>query len=116
MGIDATILFRSDAVPDIALDREWSICKYSGWAGVEFDGACPTHEVDSLTRYYAPGYERGEWPSIAAVLMQLHEAPEVEVVWYGGDGMVGECDVERVLEISRHYMLHGNRPYYQKGR
>jgi hypothetical protein len=45
--------------------------------------------------------------------MLLHACENVETVWYDGDNCetLRECPPERVLEISRHYMQHGERPY-----
>ena len=76
-----------------------------------FEGA--THEIDQRFRYYGHGYERGPWPSIAAVLMALHAAPNVETVWYFGDCVDGDEPFTResVLEFSMHYMTVGDRPY-----
>lgn len=115
MGIDATVLFRmarADLEPDLEdfLPSEWEVIPVSRYL-LEYLEIDATHEVDSLRRYYGIGYERGPWPEICGVLMALHATKGVEMVWYGGDQSVYECPVEAVLEISRHYMQHGHRPY-----
>lgn len=72
-----------------------------------------THEIDQFWRYYGPGYERGPWPDIAAVLMALHASPDVETVWYFGDCSDGDAPFtpQRVQEFSAHYMAEGCRPF-----
>ena len=112
MGIDTRIYCKTtdgnepalcDSLPNGA-----DIIAASGWGP---DGA--THEIDQAWRYYAPGYERGPWPSIAAVLMALHAAPNVATVWYFGDCSEGDKPFtpERVHEYSAHYTANGDRPY-----
>lgn len=72
-----------------------------------------THEVRTMDRFYAEGYERGCWPHIAAVLMELISHLSVETVWYGGDSdaVTPKIDEERVVELCRHWMRHRDRPY-----
>jgi hypothetical protein len=76
-----------------------------------------THKIDQGCCYYSTHYERGPWPAIAAILMALHAAPNVEAVWYFGDSDYKETQItkEQVCEISMHYMKVGNRPYYHWG-
>jgi hypothetical protein len=70
-----------------------------------------THEIDQNWRYYGPGYERGPWPIIAAVLMALHASHDVETVWYFGDcfGEDGPFTPQQVLAFTAHYMATGRR-------
>lgn len=111
MGVDACIYFKTRDGEEPALCNSLplgcEIRKAGEWA---YDGA--THEVDQCWRYYGPGYERGPWPSIAAVLMELHASPDVETVWYFGD--CNDSDEpftpQRVQEFNAHYMAEGNRP------
>lgn len=114
MGIDACIYVktRDGQEPDLcdALPGGCSVLPHSEW-GIE--GA--THCVDQCWRYYSPGYERGPWPSICAVLIALHACKNVETVWYFGDCHEGDAPFtpDRVLEFSKHYMIVGDRPYRQ---
>lgn len=112
MGVDACIYCKTkdgeepnlcDALPNGA-----TIVAAGEW---EKDRA--THEISQSWRYYGPGYERGPWPSIVAVLMALHASPNVEAVWYFGDySEIGHpFTPEHVLEYSAHYMANGDRPY-----
>jgi len=112
MGIDACIYFKtfSGGEPTLCdpLPESCSISLADSWA---CEGS--THQIDQCWRYYGPGYERGPWPRIAAVLMALHASKDVEAVWYFGD-----CSEEdepftpqRVQEFSAHYMANGDRPY-----
>ena len=112
MGVDACIYVKTrdgnepelcDSLPSgctVQAAREWAC-----------EGA--THEIEQCWRYYGPGYERGPWPSIAAVLMALHASPNVETVWYFGDFSDGDepFTPQRVHEFSAHYMAEGDRPY-----
>lgn len=70
-----------------------------------------THEINLPTRYYGPDYERGDWPMIAAALLFLHASDQVRRIWYGSEVGVNQITPEEVLELSRHYMEHGNRPW-----
>lgn len=78
-------------------------------------GVRPTHKVENSWRYYGPGYERGPWPEIAATLLYLMAAPNVDGVWYDGDSADSPeaFDVSRLDEINDHWLRHGTRPYYQ---
>jgi hypothetical protein len=112
MGIDARIYARlRDAT------GEFEFLLPNGYTLQPADPECApdgaTHEIDTLARYYGEGYERGPWPELCAVLMLLHARPDVENVWYGGDGTedVPECPKARVQELSAHFMSNGCRPY-----
>ena len=114
MGVDACIYVKTRTGEDPTLcDSLPQGCSVRAIGEEYCEGA--THEIDQYWRYYGPGYERGPWPSICAVLMALHASPDVETVWYFGD-----CDEDdapftpdRVLEFSKHYMTVGDRPYRQ---
>lgn|SRR5574337_36845 len=112
MGIDARIYAKLD---DDRAEFEWSLPNGYVLRAVDVDWAPEgaTHEVDTSARYYGPGYERGVWPDLCAVLMLLHACPAVRKVWYGGDTTedVPECPRTRVLELTAHFMEHGCRPY-----
>lgn len=65
-------------------------------------------------RYYGPGYERGDWPKLRAVIGWLHaNIPHCEV-WYGGDSS-GMCAVHmtpaRIAAFDAHYYSNGHEPY-----
>jgi hypothetical protein len=114
MGVDARILFEQTG--ELNFEREfpadWKVVGIS-----EHERQCEpsaTHEFDTGSRYYGEGHERGSWPEICAVLMLLHACPGVGRVWYGGDSGDGLFNVspERVIELSRHFMQHGERPYH----
>lgn len=71
-------------------------------------------EVSIWTRYYGPGYERGNWQVIIHVAewMELHVGP----VWYGGDSS-GVCASpfgknERAAMVA-HALSESGRDYYK---
>jgi len=113
MGIDACIYVRTgdgldpdlcDALPE--------------WAEIiPADTSAPagaTYEIQRLGwRYYGPGYERGPWPLLAATLMALYAASNVEAVWYFGDHTDDPepFTPDLVNKFSAYYMKHGDRPY-----
>lgn len=75
----------------------------------------PTHEIDVNEHLYAIGYERGNWPKIAACLMGLMQNKSIEWVLYGhghGDGLPPLMTPARLFEITAHWLEHGTRPYY----
>lgn len=77
-----------------------------------------THEVDVPYRFYGVGYERGPWPLIAGVLLDLLANPDVEKIWYCSDS--GNNATERliglddVVELSRHWCAVGNACWSRK--
>ena len=121
MGIDAQIYFKlkdgknlpDDLAFDLGLSGDYSKIKEYNRFDDDYPNFNPTHEVYTLMRYYGQGYERGPWRIIGGILMALHACEDVEKVWYDGDcgDTYEECPPERVLEISKHYMENGERPY-----
>lgn len=112
MGVDVEIFFQCDGQPEFERDLPagFKVCGIPDYQQDFAPGS--THSIGTLERYYGPGYERGSWPDICSVLMLLHACPQVSKVWYGGDSYdPPECTVDDVLEISRHFMEHGERPY-----
>lgn len=116
MGFDAKIYFRSKTaelhledtlIPEFTIspidDKTLYKATYNGESLAE-----ATHKVCcGCLRYYGKGYERGPWPSLAAVLMELLASEDVEKVWYGIDDDPPEIDAAEVAAISVHYMTHG---------
>lgn len=111
MGIDVNIYFAStDGNEPTDLYLPESIGNIEPYTGA----GDATHEVNSLSRYYGIGYERGPWVQICGVLMSLFASTNVSKVWYCGDGYPDEhhpVTIDDVLKISRHYMENGERPY-----
>jgi len=112
MGIDASIYLKTRDGNEPTLPNQLpGGCRMLPVADWAPEGA--THAIDQWWRYYGRGYERGPWPTIAAVLMTLHASPDVETVWYFGDSNDGDDPFtpERVQELCAHYMREGHRPY-----
>lgn len=70
-----------------------------------------THRLDTGCRHYGIGYERGPWPKLAAVLMELMSTPTVEKVWYGGDEWANVMTPEGLQVLNEHFIKHGHRPH-----
>lgn len=67
-----------------------------------------------MGRYYGPGYERGDWPALRAVITWLAHRIPTGSVWYGGDscGMcVSEMTPDAIKAIDEHWFVNGRRPY-----
>ncbi len=116
MGADVEIFFKAKHMPPLF---EW------GFLDATTISRRPrhimpkdaTHSVDLFgnDRYYIEGYERGVWPRIAGVLMELFASEDVETVWYGSDEEgVEEITRGDVLRLTDHYMRVGCRPYRGK--
>lgn len=75
-------------------------------------------EVHVSTRYYGPGYERGDLPFLVMVAEWLERRiPECEV-WYGGDSS-GVCAApfgpEERSEMLDHFASPHGRDYFSSG-
>ena len=66
--------------------------------------------------YYGPGYERGYWPEVAAVLEFLRRRLPGGRVWYGRDDSdwVREVTAESLDALWAHWAEHGGKPYYKR--
>lgn len=118
MGIDAKILFKvknGKHFDNFLIPFNYSeICAEDYSEKENSLGA--THFVDFYERFYGPGYERGPWPTICGILMELFASGSVEKVWYGGDDFIDEITPSDILDFSKHYMEHGCRPYYDRSK
>lgn len=110
MGIDTCIYVKTKdgEEPEVRFSLPLH-CTCVAATGREPESA--THEIITPWRYWAYDYDRGPWPHIAAVLMLLFAAPNVETVWYFGDSFdtVEPFTKDDVLEFSRLYM-EGQQP------
>ena len=116
MGIDACIYFKAtDKFEYVGqLPPNYSVREITSHDTLDRTVAGATHCVECPSRLYVPDYERGRWPTLCHVLMTLHACKQIKTVWYGGDdGGFGieKCPPDRVLEISRHFMKHGNKDW-----
>lgn len=119
MGIDARIYVKAKTP---TLDLDWMLP--AGYTIEPYIHSLDcgddelTHEVlMDGDRFYEDTYERGPWPKICHALMSLLACREVVEVYYGSDcGSFPPPPItpEDVLEISRHWMRHGNRPYRER--
>lgn len=75
----------------------------------------PRVAVSTLARYYGPGYERGDWPTIYGAIRVLQAAFRGAKVFYGGDSSDDgvECTDEYLAEIWRHFLGHDGDAYHQ---
>ena len=130
MGIDAVIHFKTKDGKEPTLERdlpcgysisnhifyecEDSFNNYSNHGNTPpLDKVKPDFSIDTYERFYGIGYERGSWPNICATLMILFASEDVTNVWYNGDcsEYLREITINDVLELSRHFMENGERPY-----
>lgn len=81
------------------------------------DGDRHLYTVNTMMRYYGPGYERGAWPIISGICEWLLLQPRVVDVWYGGD-CNGRVMVYKEIkaELWEHFAQHGHLPYLFYGR
>lgn len=70
--------------------------------------------VHVASRYYGPGYERGDWPIIAAIAYWLQHRLGA-AVYYGGDsgGALELLTSQLTAHLWSHFVKHGHRPYVQ---
>ena len=112
MGVDVRIYFKTKSGDDPEL--YWGLSDSASITrATEYGVEGSTHEVDTPWRYYGPGYERGPWPKIASVLINLLANKDIETVWYFGD-CYDEGDpftLEMLEQYTRHFIEHENRPY-----
>ena len=67
-----------------------------------------THFLDTLSRYYSEHHDRGHWPTIRRVLMDILNDPLVEKVWYFSDNTWIEdgpeqLTLQRIQELDQHW-------------
>lgn len=66
------------------------------------------------SRYYGPGYERGDFPTLKAMAEFLEVLIPESEIWYGGDssGMCAErFDRQAREEMLLHFVQHQHAPY-----
>lgn len=72
-------------------------------------------EFCTLSRYYGPSYERGDWPTIYGYILAMRAALPNCVVRYGGDTDpdAPEADDEYLAEIWEHFLGPHGADYRQ---
>lgn len=97
---DGKVVWRQDG-PEIIADDDEQFIRVHLWS-----------------RYYAPGYERGDWPTIRQVAEWLDFRFPGGEVWYGGDSS-GACaskfDNEARDKMNGHYLNAMGRTGYTGG-
>jgi predicted RNA-binding Zn-ribbon protein involved in translation (DUF1610 family) len=71
--------------------------------------------VYPATRYYGPGYERGDLPLLVMISEWLEENIPGAEVWYGGDSSGVEAekfDRRARNQLIRHFNKYGHAPYH----
>lgn len=66
----------------------------------------PRVRANVTSRYYGPGYERGDWPAIYGAIRLMQAAFPSATVYYGGDSWddAPECSEEHLAEIWAHFL------------
>lgn len=138
MGIDACILIRNKApfTPERLLHESYLLASTLGHEKFFINEqqhalkAMKTWEQDGPTirpqpgeqlikvnlwsRYYGPGYERGDWPAIRGVICWFWANHPSCETWYGGDSSgvrAARVGPEELTVLDQHYYTHGHRPY-----
>jgi len=75
-------------------------------------------QAHPMTPYYGPGYTRGDWSEIAAILEYLRHRVEGGSVWYGSDlaDEVEEVTSEWLADMWRYWAINGCRSYFSSRR
>jgi hypothetical protein len=81
------------------------------------------YRISFMDRFYSPLYARGNWPSIAAYLLNLLSMDCVKSAMYTGDctDVSTEADydpnatLEFINEMNKFYVKHTNKPYREDG-
>lgn len=116
MGVDAMMYVktRDGLIPDDVYQVD-----FSPVGKTDYDyGLCPAgadFRVECEGRMYRPGYERGHWPTLSALLLELLACRTIESVWYFGDDAENENDVgdpidtEYINRMNEHFVENGYR-------
>ena len=131
MGIDAEIYVEGVATPEQmarATEMLIEICPEPEWFErdgrkarapiIEKDwGYGPRIEINTLQRYWGPGYERGDWPTLYTMIRIMGVVFE-RPVFYGGDtsdwGI--ECTPEFLEEQWKHQLCPDYNRYHERSR
>lgn len=116
MGVDVNLYAVGDVTARELAAAEEFIIERCGEAD-EFFGAwltrgdlayygSPRVELGTMGRYYGPGYERGDWPTIHNQILSLRAALPMCTIHYGGDGEddCPEATDAYLAEIWQHYL------------
>lgn len=125
MGIDAEMTVHSPMLTDDVVVRRlaYELCSAVGPENFWIDRerghhalaliAPQTVEVNLAGRYYGPGYERGSWPTYAAIMRFFRLRLPDCALRYGGDSD-GEIQIftERdEQDMWQHWAQYQGRPY-----
>ena len=92
------------------------------WQCLEFEDASEWSKervvANVTTRFYGPGYERGDWPSICGAIALLSAAFPGAKVYYGGDGDLNapEFTESEASELWAHYLGSDGDAYRARSR
>lgn len=118
MGADAMFIVQTKK--NISLERvRWELIDAfdDKYITVERASHNPDHTIiESLGRYYGPGYERGDWPALRAKILWLRARFGEEVMYtsdaaYDPDSPLFPTTDEEIAEIDAHFNEHGHTPY-----
>ncbi|TIC78798.1 hypothetical protein [Nocardioides sp. GY 10127] len=119
MGVDVNLYVEADPNPERLAKAEEFFIARSDLADTDdrfphaliltvddLSSGRPRVEVNTLSRYYGPCYERGNWPRIYGAIRVLQAAFPGEKVFYGGDSSDDgvECTEEYLAEVWAHFL------------
>lgn len=118
MGIDVVVSIED--VEDLSLGsmawRRALECLSSSPEYFEIKGK--VLHVHCLMRYYAPGYERGQWPEIYAGILALRAIYPGHKMYYHGDNheyYIGQLVTDEWLQEMWEYWLGPDGDNYSRG-
>lgn len=109
MGIDCRIYVRTEDGRPPEIERDWPKGVYLRLNDHENGPQMAKFYIETPWRYWHPGYPRGPWPQISALLLMLLTALNTEVVWYYGDSSdyahtIRQFSKRELLEYTAAYL------------
>ena len=128
MGLDAQIYVEVDEKPDdetwkelnrfidlrVGIAAEWDAEVLSYLPKVGEHG--PRIILNTLSRYYGPGYERGDWPLLFGAITVMQRVFSSHQVFYGSDSSdAGEaCEPEMLVNLWNHFLSADGAKYRER--
>jgi hypothetical protein len=98
-------------------DQDQPFTRSTVWLGSD-DTETPCIQLSTMSRFYGPGYERGDWPGIYSAIRVMRAAFPHCRVFYGGDtdDWAPEATDDYLAAIWDHFLSPAGRDYYDRQR